>query len=227
MGGGPAHESWVIGAHKLGSPSDASTNGAKQAFTEQITAASAALPEKAMMYGQPARFLTLIALASLLTACNDESPLESTTAPQFSKQTAAENKAFATLRSATARYHNLKAATDDGFILLHGCEVRPGEGAVGVLYVNLERFLDGVIDPASPDGLLYAPGPDGKLQLTGVELAVPRSMWSAPQPPRFLGVTFQTEDEFDAYGLHIWVWRHNDNGMFAQSHSAVSCGEES
>ncbi|HEY0672900.1 MAG TPA: hypothetical protein VGD27_11560 [Longimicrobiales bacterium] len=179
-----------------------------------------------MTHAQPGRFLPLI-LAALLAACTDQGPLEPAASPQFSQQAAAENRALATLRSGTARYHDVDAAIADGFILLHGCEVRPGEGAVGVLYVHLDRYLDGVIDPASPDGLLYAPGPNGALQLTGVELALPISMWSAAQPPEFLGATFQTEDEFAAYGLHIWVWRHNANGMFAQSHAGVSCGEES
>lgn len=180
-----------------------------------------------MTHAQPGRILSLIVAAALLASCNDQSPLDPAASPQFSKQAAAENGALAMLRSVTARYHDVNTAIADGFILLHGCEVRPGEGAVGVLYVNLDRYLDGVIDPASPDGLLYAPGPTGKLQLTGVELALPISMWSAPQPPEFLGATFQTEDEFAAYGLHIWVWRHNSNGIFAQSHPGVSCGEES
>ena len=170
--------------------------------------------------------IQIILAAALLVACNDQSPLDSTAAPEFSRQTAAGNQALATLRSASARYHDVDTAIADGFILLHGCEVRPGEGAVGVLYVNLDRYLDGVIDPASPDGLLYAPGPNGKLQLSGVELALPIAMWSGPQPPQFLGATFQTEDEFAAYGLHIWVWRHNANGMFAQAHPGVACGEE-
>jgi hypothetical protein len=173
------------------------------------------------------RPLPLLACAALAFAgCEQADPLDGAPAIQLSKSVQA-NRSFAALRRATARYHNLKAATDDGFILLHDCEVRPGEGAVGILYINLENYLDGVIDPARPDGLLYAPGRQGKPRLAGVELAVPIAMWSEAAPPEFLGVPFQTEDEFAAYGLHIWTWRHNPNGMFAQAHPRISCEAES
>jgi len=168
----------------------------------------------------------LLAVA-LLAACSDRSPVDPALSLQLTKQVAAENQALATLRRVTARYHDLDAAIADGFILLHDCEVRPGEGAVGMLYVQLGRYLDGVLDPTSPDGLLYAPGPNGKPVLAGVELAIPSAMWSAPEPPEFLGVSFQSEDEFAALGLHVWVWRHNPSGMFAQAHPGIACGAES
>lgn len=171
--------------------------------------------------GALASLLVLAALA----ACDDRANLA--TEPLLAHASAEENRALATLRQATARYHDVEAAIADGFILLHGCEVRPGEGAVGILYVHLGRFMDGVIDPALPDGLLYAPSRSGKPKLTGVELAIPKEMWSSVDPPEFLGVPFQEEDEFDAYGLHIWVWSHNPDGMFAQAHPRVECEDES
>lgn len=181
----------------------------------------------------PHRHLVLAALFAAtggLTACDDAAPLapeSATSLVSLSDASVAENRAFAALRRATARYHDIEAAIADDFILLHGCEVRPGEGAVGILYVHLGRYLDGVIDPSLPDGLLYAPGPGGKPKLIGVELAIPRAMWPSAEPPQFLGVPFQDEDEFDAFGLHIWVWSHNPNGMFAQAHPGVACGDES
>ena len=146
--------------------------------------------------------------------------------PLLTQKTATENRALATLRRATARYHELEAAIADGFVLLHECEVRPGEGAVGILYVHLDRYLDGIIDPGAPDGLLYAPRRNGKPQLAGVELALPAEMWSSPQPPTFLGVPFQSEEEFGALGLHIWLWRHNPDGLFAQAHPGITCAGE-
>lgn len=169
------------------------------------------------------RYCAILIAAAQLVACHDRSPLEPAPSLQMAKHVADENQALATLRRVTARYHDLDAAIADGFILLHDCEVRPGEGAVGLLYVHLGRYLDGVIDPASPDGLLYAPGPNGKPVLAGVELALPTAMWSAPEPPEFLGTSFQTEDEFAAYGLHAWIWRDNPNGMFAQAHPRIAC----
>jgi hypothetical protein len=177
------------------------------------------------MTARDRRTLQTLLMTALIAACGDGTTMAPE--PMTPQMSAAENRALATLRRATARYHDVDAAIDDGFILLHGCEVRPGEGAVGILYVHLDRYLDGRIDPSLPDGLLYAPSRSGKPTLTGVELAIPKGMWPSAQPPQFLGVPFQEEDEFDAFGLHIWVWSHNPDGMFAQAHPRVECGEES
>lgn len=175
----------------------------------------------------PGRPLALLAAAALFAACEEPAPV----APDLEfaplEQRAAEdNAALATLRRATARYHDLDAAVADGFVFLHGCEVRPDEGPAGILYVHLDRLLDGAIDPALPDGLLYAPSRNGKPKLAGVELAVFQSQWAGQDPPEFLGTSFQTEEEFGAFGLHIWVWSHNPEGMFAQAHPGIECGPE-
>src|SRR5262245_15672910 len=50
------------------------------------------------------------------------------------------HQAITTLRHATARYQDLAVALDDGFVLLHECENRPGDGPVGTVYVNLDRL---------------------------------------------------------------------------------------
>ncbi|HSL68614.1 MAG TPA: hypothetical protein VK864_00165, partial [Longimicrobiales bacterium] len=131
--------------------------------------------------------------------------------------------AIATLQRATARYHNLNVAIDDGFVLLHPCEERPGEGPVGIVYVNMERLVDGVIDPETPDALIYEPVANGQPRLVGVEFALPYALWSAPEPPAFLGAAFQPEDEFGVWALHVWVWRMNPEGLFAESNPRVSC----
>lgn len=179
----------------------------------------------------PARPLVLIAAVALLAACDDGTSLpiapDASLQPASMQAAAAENQALATLRRVTARYHRLEAALADDFILLHECEFRPGEGAVGALYVHLDRFLDGTLDPARPDGLLYADRADGSPRLAGVELALPMAMWSAPEPPEFLGVPLQAEEEFGAFGLHIWLWMHNPDGLFAQAHPGIACDDES
>src|SRR5215207_6466517 len=129
---------------------------------------------------------------------------------------------LATLRRATARYHNLDAAIDDGFILLHECESIEGEGPVGIVYYNPSR-VDGAIDPLFPEALIYEPSANGKSTLVGVEFAVPNMGQPAPE---FLGATFQSEEDIGVYALHVWVWRHNPEGMFAETNSRVSCGVE-
>jgi hypothetical protein len=141
-------------------------------------------------------------------------------------ENAAFNKTIAQLRSATARYHDINAAIDDGFVFLHECEDRPGEGPVGIVYVNIERLVDGIVDPSAPDALLYEPGKNGQLRLTGAELAIPYALWTEPDPPEFLGASFQREDEFGVFGLHVWIWRHNPDGMFATGNPRISCAAE-
>jgi hypothetical protein len=168
--------------------------------------------------------LATIAAAILLAACSDAAPL----APdaQATLRSAGQSDPIVTIRRATARYHDLDAAIADGFIFLHGCETRPDEGPAGILYVHMGRLLDGVIDPASPDALLYGPRTNGPPKLLGVELAIPYPMWTGTEPPRFMGAEFQSEDEFGVFGLHVWAWTNNPEGMFAEANPDIACDEE-
>ena len=183
------------------------------------------------------RVVLLPALA-LAAACGGDQSL----APAAERQLAARlsaipvhagaqagaQQALATLRRVTARYHDVDAAIADGFVFFHGCEVRPGEGAVGTLYVHFDRLMDGVIDPARPDALVYEPSrtTGGKPTLVAAELAVPIALWSQPGAPTFLGAEFQAEEEYGVYGLHVWIWRNNPEGLFAEANPQVSCGAE-
>ncbi len=175
------------------------------------------------------RPLAIIATVILLGACADPIPLapDDDAVPTARSASSPGNAdAIATIRRVTARYHDLDAALDDGFIFLHGCETRPDEGPVGELYVHLDRLMDGVIDPASPDALLYLPRTNAPPKLIGVELAIPYPLWPGANPPRFMGAEFQREDEFGVWGLHVWAWNHNPEGMFAESNPNVACAGE-
>jgi hypothetical protein len=94
---------------------------------------------------------------------------------------------------------------------------------VGTVYVKFAHALDGTIDPSKPDDLLYEPAQNGRLNLTGVELAIPYALWTETEPPQFLGATFQREDELGVFGLHVWIWRHNPDGMLAPANPRVFC----
>jgi len=175
------------------------------------------------------RSLTIVAAATLFAACSDPAPLAPRNFGPTKVQAATlpgtdTDGAIATLQRVTARYHRLSVAKDDGFVLLHPCEVRGDEGPVGTVYVNFARLLDGVIDPESPDALIYEPKRNGEFRLVGVEFAVPQALWTAPELPKFLGATFQREDEFGVFALHAWVWRNNPRGLFAEINPRVSCG---
>ena len=178
--------------------------------------------------------LALVAVV-LLGACADPAPLapsEPVAKPlpavarqAMNGQGADAIRGLTTMAQATARYHDLDQAKADGFVFLHGCETRGDEGPVGIVYIHMGRLTDGVIDPASPDGLIYEPRKNGKPKLIGVELAMPYALWSDQQAPTFLGRTFQAEDEFGVWGLHAWLWSLNPEGLFAESNPRVACGD--
>lgn len=174
--------------------------------------------------------LAVMAAAALLVGCADEAPLapdQLGNATQFATLPGTDtNGAIATIQRVTARYQDLNVAIADGFVLLHPCEERPDEGPVGTVYVHLARLMDGIIDPGAPDALIYEPRKNGRQKLVGVEFAVPYALWTEPTPPEFLGAVFQPEDEFGVFALHVWVWRNNPEGLFAESNPHVSCGAE-
>jgi hypothetical protein len=156
--------------------------------------------------------LVIVATAALFAACGHDGPAEPSRT----------DEAVATLRTASARYLDLNNAITDGFVFLHGCETRPSEGPVGMVYVHPGRLMDGVIDPMAPDALIYDPG-NSRPTLVGVEFAIPYTLWTSDAPPKFLDATFQREDEFGVFGLHAWVWLDNPKGLFAESNPNVTC----
>jgi len=171
--------------------------------------------------------LALVALGTLAACADGSAPTapersSELLAPREAAMSAEANMTLATLRRVTGRYHELQAALDDDFILLHECESIEGEGPVGTVYFNPGR-VDGTIDPQFPEALIYEPSANGKPRLVGVEFAVPNVGQPAPQ---FLGATFQSEEDIGVYALHVWVWRPNPEGMFAETNSRVSCGVE-
>ena len=174
--------------------------------------------------------LAVLATSILVVGCVNDVPVAPDVQPTLSARVASTTQVGNTdpigmIKRATARYHDLDAALADGFVFLHGCETRPDEGPAGVLYVNFARLLDGVIDPSSPDALLYEPRTNAPPKLLGVELAIPYPMWTDGQPPRFMGAEFQREDEFGVYGLHVWAWTRNPEGMFAEANPNIACEE--
>ncbi|MDX1675345.1 MAG: hypothetical protein R3314_11170, partial [Longimicrobiales bacterium] len=119
---------------------------------------------------------------------------------------------LAMLRRATAGYHRINAALDDGFFAPDECVEVPGVGGMGVHYVHMDRINDGVADPSAPDVLLYEPQENGRMRLVGVEFVIWRADWTESSDPSFLGRPFDRsfgEDSHglpDHYELHVWIW---------------------
>ena len=150
---------------------------------------------------------------------------------------------LAETRLATAKYLNEERALKDGYVPTPVCAAIPGVGAMGIHYPDHDRILDPAIDPRYPEVLLYEPRPNGKRRLVGVEWVVPVFSNGAPwfggadEPPPMVdnpapvlfGQTFQgpmpghAPGEAWHYDLHVWIWRHNPSGTFAQWNPKVTC----
>ena len=139
------------------------------------------------------------------------------------------------VKHATAKYHNVETAKGAGYGLLLdakgiACIDMPGQGAMGIHYVNGGLVGDGALNAQQPEALLYEDN-DGALQLLGVEYIVLADAWNAKNgtPPTLGGQVFHYTGSPNRYGLppfyalHVWAWRTNPNGMFADFNPKVSC----
>jgi hypothetical protein len=149
---------------------------------------------------------------------------------------AANPDGLSTARAATAGYHNLDAALSAGyarFVDAQGiaCIDKPGEGGMGIHYVNGELVGDASVDAATPEALVYEPQRNGRLRLVANEYIVFQDAWDATHssPPSLFGRTFESVASPNRYGippfyeLHAWVWKHNPSGMFNDWNPRVSC----
>lgn len=93
-------------------------------------------------------------------------------------------------------------------------------------------------DFRKPAILIYEPQADGSLQLVAVENLVFQKSWHTAgnaRPPSFHGVEYDTMQDDPAtmideahmfephYDRHVWLYRDNPNGVFAQFNPKVSC----
>ena len=74
------------------------------------------------------------------------------------------------VRVYTQQFTNVNAATAANYQPLFGCVTGPDQGAMGVHYINLTLYADGLIDSSKPEALIYEPS-NGALRLVGVDPA--------------------------------------------------------
>lgn len=147
----------------------------------------------------------------------------SCTAPALAGDNAQANALINEVRRATATFHSLDAAAAAGWnVPLTGCIAHPDPavGGMGYHYVNESVISDGAADPLQPETLVYAPSPNG-LKLVAVEYIVFTDQ--NPTPPELFGQTFHLNPNINAWTLHVWLWKHNPSGLFADFNPSVSC----
>lgn len=158
--------------------------------------------------------------------------------PQFAAAaySAKAHKLLAQVRAETAKYHNEAVAIAAGYVPDAVCV--PG---MGYHYINGSLVGAPGVTERQPEVLLYVDSPNGGRRLVGVEyLAFAMTAagpWVGPNPPDFIStnpILFDGQalngpmighapDMPWHYDLHVWIWSHNPDGMFATFNPNVTC----
>jgi hypothetical protein len=134
------------------------------------------------------------------------------------------------VREATHSFLDVLIAQASGYGPAFGCVSGPQEGAMGVHYINAALVADGELDAWKPEALMYEVS-RGRARLLGVEYIVDAATWLAKHggPPVLEGQLFHFVASPNRYGLpaffelHVWAWRDNPSGTFADWNPRVSC----
>ncbi|MCJ8008138.1 hypothetical protein ACFFF5_10910 [Lederbergia wuyishanensis] len=107
---------------------------------------------------------------------------------------------LAKVRNATAKYHDVKKAIADGYI--SSDFLVPN---MGIHFVK-EELIDGVVDPLTPEVLVYEPTKNGLKLVTVEYMSIP--------PNSLFGQEMDPPHGELPYTLHAWIWAPNPEGMF-------------
>lgn len=136
---------------------------------------------------------------------------------------AGENPLADKVREANGRFSDVSVALKEGYAPIP-CVSGIEGGAMGIHYVNGDLINDdGAIDIAKPEAVMYEPGPNGEMTLVAVEYI------SLKGPANLGGHLFAFQGQPNRYGLppfyelHVWAWRGNPTGTFADMNPNVSC----
>lgn len=139
-----------------------------------------------------------------------------------SAHAAVDNPLVNKVRAANDRFKDVAVAVAEGYAPIPCASGLQG-GAMGVHYVNGAFLKDGVVDIAKPEAVMYEPTADGKMDLVAVEYIAFKG------PAALNGHLFNFVTEPNRYGLdkfyelHVWAWRPNPTGAFADNNPNVSC----
>jgi hypothetical protein len=131
-----------------------------------------------------------------------------------------------TARFATGAYFSEKLAPKAGYQRTDEC-VSSSEGGMGYHYLNPDHI--GSTHPGKPAAVLYEPGKKGKRNMVAAEYIVR----DADQKPatverhrafgqRLKGPLFLPQLGWH-YALHVWLWKDNPSGLFADWNPRVHC----
>ena len=129
-----------------------------------------------------------------------------------------------TLRVATNKYHELAAAEASGYpTAMPKCIADSTLGGMGYHLID-RKSIDDRLEIEHPEMLIYAMDGEAKPELVAVEYIMPYRVHAASEkPPRLFGQEFKRYDQYNYWGLHVWAWRRNAAGLFADWNPAIRC----
>ena len=126
------------------------------------------------------------------------------------------------VRALDSRFEDVAVAKAEGYAPIPCASDLTG-GAMGIHYVNAAYLKDDSVDIAKPEAVMYEPMADGTLKLIAVEYI------TAKGPASLEGHLFNFNTAPNRYGLgpfyelHVWAWKQNPTGAFADMNPNVSC----
>lgn len=124
-------------------------------------------------------------------------------------------------RDTLSKYTDVARAKQDGYQMTTPY-IRTGQGVLGMPFFNRDVPE---LDPEQPTVLFYNIRNDGGFKLLGAEWLV--STESVDSPPSMFGKEFHSatpgETAFipEHYGLHVWLFEENPDGLFIRYHDGV------
>jgi len=125
------------------------------------------------------------------------------------------------VRSANDRFKDVAIAVAEGYAPIP-CASGVDGGAMGIHYVKASLIGESV-DIKAPQAIMYEPTADGSMQLIAVEYITTKG------PASLGGQLFNFNGAPNRYGLgpfyelHVWAWKANARGAYADMNPAVSC----
>lgn len=159
----------------------------------------------------PTLLASALACAIVVASCGDSS-----TEPPYQADLDA-------LRAATQSFADVNAAASAGYTAaLTGCMADPQQGGMG-FHTGNASFIDATVELTKPEVVMYEPTPGGGRTLVGLEFLVPFDAWTSQTPPSLMGQSFKRNEAFEVWALHVWLYRDNPQGIFADWNPTVSC----
>ncbi|MGH7385973.1 MAG: hypothetical protein ACREKG_12430 [Candidatus Rokuibacteriota bacterium] len=138
-------------------------------------------------------------------------------------------------RTATARFNSVTQAERSGYgpfpagVPLHECIMALDDsGGMGIHWVN-GNLLNDELDELTPEVLVYAPRPNGLLELVALEYVIFDSAVPAGTTPTVFGEDLTLVPAGNRYEIpafwqkHIWLYEDNEAGLFADFNPSVTC----